>query len=65
MNKLTHIDPVRCNRAMARTVTSANTPPQGGVRVPAQLVASVRLIGKTVILALEVAEIVGLGLALL
>ena len=36
-----------------------------GVRASAQLAASVRLIGKTVILALEVAEIVGFGLALL
>jgi hypothetical protein len=65
MNKLNHIDLVRHNRALARAVTSTNTPPQGGVRAPAQLVASVRLIGKTVILALEVAEIVGFGLALL
>ena len=65
MNKLTHIDPVRHNRAPARAVTSTNSPPRSGVRAPAQLVASVRLIGKTVILALEVAEIVGFGLALL
>ena len=65
MNKLSHIDPVRHNRAQARAVTSTKRAPQGGVRAPAQLVASVRLIGKTVILALEVVEIVGFGLALL
>jgi hypothetical protein len=65
MNKLTDTDFVRHNRAAARAATSTKARPQGGGRASAQLVTSVRLIGKTVILALEVVEIVGFGLALL
>ena len=57
MATLTCINPsCHHNNVQARAARSTNAP---------QLVASIRLVGKTVILALEVIEIVGLGLALL
>jgi hypothetical protein len=65
MTKLTHTKLVRHKGAPARSATSTNARQRGRVDAPAKLTASVRLIGKTVILALEVAEIVGFGLALL
>jgi hypothetical protein len=65
MTKLSYIDPVRHNAVAARAPTPAKAPSRGAARQAENLATSVRFIGKTVILAIEVVEIVGFGLALL
>jgi hypothetical protein len=65
MTKLAHKDLALHKTVPARAAAAARPLRQERSHTRVRLPASVRLIGKTVILAIEVAEIVGFGLALL
>ena len=62
MNKLPVCNDVRLSRAGAG---STKTAARGQARPSGDLFASIRTLGKTAIIAVEVVEIIGFGLALL